>query len=234
MGDRPFLLAQWRHLAMINFEIDPSLIEPLAPRGTEVDRFGGRCYLSLVGLLFLDVRLRGLRVPLHERFEEVNLRFYVRRQVGMETRRAVVFVRELVRLPMVALVARWRYGERYWALPMRHQVDERSATYEWRRDGRWQGLRVEAEGEAALPQPGSEEEFITEHYWGYSTIWRGTVEYRVEHPRWQVYRARASLDGDFERLYGPSFAAALSRPPSSVFLADGSAVAVMPGRLLRG
>ncbi len=233
MEERPFLSAQWRHLAMVNYEVDPGLVEPLVPRGTELDRFDGRCYVSLVGLLFLDVRLRGHRVPFHERFEEVNLRFYVRRRVGAETRRAVVFVRELVRLPTVALVARWRYGERYSALPMRYRVDERSATYEWRRGGRWQGLRLEAEGETAPPPSGSEEEFITEHYWGYSTTRRGTIEYRVEHPRWRVCRARASVDCDAERLYGPGFAAALSRPPSSAFLADGSAVAVMPGRLLQ-
>ncbi|HLH68094.1 MAG TPA: DUF2071 domain-containing protein [Candidatus Dormibacteraeota bacterium] len=231
--DRPFLTAQWRHLAMVNYEVDPELVGPLVPRGTELDHFGGRYYVSLVGLLFLHVRLRGLRIPFHERFEEINLRFYVRRRVGAETRRAVVFVRELVRLPTVALIARWRYGEHYSALPMRHRVDERNASYEWRRGGRWQGLRVEAEEGAALPRPGSEEEFITEHYWGYSTTRRGTIEYRVEHPRWRVRRARASVDGDLERLYGPGFAATLSRPPTSAFLADGSSVAVMPGRLLR-
>src|SRR5262245_19652990 len=119
---RPFLRAQWRHLAMVNYEVDPALLEPFVPAGTELDRFQGRCYVSLVGFLFLDVRVRGLRVPFHRRFEEVNLRFYVRRQEGGELRRAVAFVRELVPLPAVALLARVVYWERYSSVPMRHQV----------------------------------------------------------------------------------------------------------------
>lgn len=234
MEERPFLRAQWRHLAMVNYEVEPELLRPLVPAGTRLDEFGGRCFVSLVGFLFLDVRLRGLRVPFHTRFEEVNLRFYVRREVGGEPRRAVTFVRELVPLPAVALIARWRYGERYRCVRMRHRVTDASAAYEWRFGGRWQGLALAPEPEAALPEPGSEQEFITEHYWGCAATRRGTVEYEVVHPRWRVSRAAATVDCDAERLYGAGFAAALSREPSSAFLADGSPVAVMPGRLVAG
>jgi uncharacterized protein YqjF (DUF2071 family) len=211
------------------------VLAPLVPAGTELDRFDGRCFATVVGFLFLDVRVRGLAIPFHTRFEEVNLRFYVRREHEGEVRRAVVFVRELVPLPAVAFVARWRYGERYSALPMRHRVTDELVTYEWRRDGRWEGLRLEPAGDWAPAAEGSEEEFITEHYWGCAATPRGTVEYRVEHPRWSVSRARsASVDCDAERLYGARFAAVLAAAPSSAFLADGSAVAVLPGRLLGG
>jgi uncharacterized protein len=228
-----FLRARWRDLAMLNYEVDPDLLAPLVPAGTELDRFDGRSFVSVVGFLFLDVRLRGLPVPFHTRFEEVNLRFYVHRRHEGEVRRAVVFVRELVPRAAVAAVARWRYGERYSALPMRHHVTDRLVSYEWRQDGRWEGLRLEPAGDWAPVAEGSEEEFITEHYWGYAATRRGTVEYRVAHPRWSVSRARsASLDCDAERLYGAGFAEVLAREPSSAFLADGSPVAVLPGRLL--
>jgi uncharacterized protein YqjF (DUF2071 family) len=229
---RPFLRAQWRHLAMVNYEVDPALLEPLVPAGTVLDRFQDRCYVSLVGFLFLDVRLRGMRVPFHGRFEEVNLRFYVRRSVAGETRRAVTFVRELVPLPAVALLARLVYGERYSSVPMRHRVTDAAVAYRWRYAGRWQGLEVAPEPDAALPEPGSEQEFVTEHYWGYAATRRGTVEYEVVHPRWTVQRAAASVDCDAEALYGPGFAAALAANPTSAFLADGSPVAVMPGQVV--
>jgi len=232
--EQPFLRAQWRHLAMVNYEVDPALLRPLVPAGTELDRFEDRCFVSLVGFLFLEVRLRGVRVPFHTRFEEVNLRFYVRREAGGERRRAVTFVRELVPLPAVALAARWRYGERYRSVPMRHRVTDQAVAYGWRFGGRWQGLELVPEPEAALPEPGSEQEFITEHYWGYAATRRGTVEYEVVHPRWNVRRAAATVDCDAERLYGPGFAAPLAGPPSSAFLADGSPVAVMPGRRVAG
>jgi uncharacterized protein YqjF (DUF2071 family) len=231
---RPFLRARWRHLAMVNYEVEPALLRPLVPAGTELDEFGGRCYVSLVGFLFLEVRVRGVPVPFHTRFEEVNLRFYVRREEGGERRRAVTFVRELVPRRAVALAARWRYGERYSSVRMRHRVTDEAVAYEWRYGGRWQGMELAPEPEAALPEPGSEQEFITEHYWGYAATSRGTVEYEVVHPRWNVSRAEAKVDCDAERLYGPGFAMTLARAPSSAFLADGSPVAVMPGRLIAG
>jgi uncharacterized protein len=227
----PFLVARWRELAMLNYALDPGVLRDLVPDGCELDLFEGRCFVSVVGFMFLDVRVRGMAVPFHTRFEEVNLRFYVRRDAGGERRRGVVFVRELVPLHAVAFVARQVYGERYSALRMRHRWGPGEVAYEWRLDGRWQGLRLEPDGEPALPAAGSEEQFITDHYWGYARGRRGTVEYEVRHPRWAVRRARSvRLDCDVERLYGPAFTAALGADPTSSFLAEGSEVAVMPGR----
>jgi uncharacterized protein len=221
---------------MLNWEVAPELLEPWVPPGTDLDFHSGSCLLSVVGLLFVGTRVHGVSIPFHTDFEEVNLRFYVRREVDGEMRRGVVFVRELVPLPAVALTARLAYGEHYSTLPMRSRVLPDQVSYEWRLGGRWQGLALKAEGAAALPRPGSEQEFVSEHYWGYASGRRGTVEYRVEHARWPVRPARvARFDCDAERLYGRGFAAALDRPPQSAFLADGSAVTVWPGdHLVRG
>jgi uncharacterized protein YqjF (DUF2071 family) len=232
--ERTFLRATWRSLVMISYRVDPAVLAPLVPAGTELDEFEGGCFVSLVGFLFVDVRVLGLAIPLHTRFEEVNLRFYVRRRLDGEVRRGVVFVRELVPLPTVALVARWGYGERYSALPMRHESGDSLVAYEWRRRGRWEGLRVVPAGDWAPAAEGSEEEFITEHYWGYAAARRGTVEYQVAHPRWRVSRARSvCVDCDAGALYGARFANVLAGDPSSAFLADGSPVEVRTGRRLR-
>jgi uncharacterized protein len=120
---RPFLSANWRYLAMLNFAIQPAIIAPLVPPGTELDFEEAETFISVVGLLFLDTRLLGLPIPRHRDFEEVNLRFYVRRKSGDTWRRGVVFVRELVPRRAVALVARAFYGERYLALPMKHEIE---------------------------------------------------------------------------------------------------------------
>lgn len=231
---RPFLTAQWRWLAMLNYEVDPALLEPLVPARTELDAWRGRCYVSVVGFLFLDTRVLGVPVPWHRDFEEVNLRFYVRRMVDGERRRGVTFVRELVPRRGIAIVARLAYNEPYRALPMAHSLvrDEQTGSmtveYRWRLGAHWGAARVEAMGEARAPDAGSEEEFIAEHYWGYTAQRDGrTIEYRVEHPRWRIRDARrAALDADVEALYGPDFATVLGGPPHSAFLADGSPVAV--------
>lgn len=233
----PFLTAQWRWLAMLNYAVDPAVLRPLVPAGTELDAWGGVTYASVVGFMFLDTRVMGVPIPFHRDFEELNLRFYVRRRGPEGWRRGVVFVKEIVPRMAIAAVARVVYNENYVALPMRHRVDVSvqaggTVEYGWRTRGRWCALRARVRGPAAPLVEGSEEEFITEHYWGYARQRDGgTVEYRVEHPRWKVWRAEsASLDCDVAALYGPGFAESLSAAPRSALVADGSAIVVRQGR----
>jgi len=237
---RPFLTAAWRDLAILNFEIAPRVLEPLVPAGTELDAWQSITYVSVVGFRFHDTRVLRFRIPWHVDFEEVNLRFYVRRREQGEWRRGVVFIRELVPRRAIAWTARWWYNEPYRALPMRHTVERTStgdacaARYEWRRAGTWDGLALRAAGDLSPLQPDSEAEFITEHYWGYTRQRDGSsIEYRVEHPRWRVAPAAdVELRCDVEALYGRAFADALAQPPRSAFVADGSAVTVFRPRRL--
>jgi len=225
----PFLTAEWVHLAMLNYDVPPELLQSRVPAGTVLDQFDGRTLVSVVAFLFRDTRVRGLAIPFHRTFEEVNLRFYVRRG----DQRAVVFVKEIVPLPAIAVIARWLYNEPYVALPMRRRFHEggREVDYRWHFHKRWHSLSLTTVGESYETGPGSEEEFITEHYWGYTRQRDGgTLEYRVEHPKWRVSKAaQATLDCDIAALYGPEFVPYLHRQPSSAFLAEGSAVAVYPG-----
>jgi hypothetical protein len=227
---RVFLTAEWRQLAMLNYEVDPGCLAALVPRGTELDSWNGRSYVSMVGFLFLDTRVLGIPIPFHRNFEEVNLRFYVRRKAEDGWRRGVVFVKEIVPRAAIAFLARTLYNEKYVALPMSHRIDG-GVRYQWTFEGRAQHLSVTP---AAAPQPlvpGTEEEFITEHYWGYSAQRDGgTHEYRVEHPPWRVAAAsHAELECDGGRLYGEAFAHALGGKPRSAFLAEGSAISVSGG-----
>jgi uncharacterized protein YqjF (DUF2071 family) len=201
------------------------------PAGCELDLFNGRALVSVVGFQFFDIRVLDVPVPFHRRFVEVNLRFYVRRKIDARWRHGTVFVKELVPRRAAAWVARAVYNENYVAYPMRHTVTPASVSYEWRRDGRWEGVSAELSGAPSFPPDDAEETFVTEHYWGYKAQRTGpTLEYQVEHRRWQVWRAtRATLTCDARTLYGPEFADALAQPPSTAFVADGSPVIVRMG-----
>jgi len=228
---------------MLNYEIAPETLSPFVPAGTELDAWEGRTLVSVVAFLFLRTTVLGTGIPFHRDFEEINLRFYVRRKAEGEWRRGVVFVKEIVPRLAIAAVARLVYGERYVALPTSHRLGPSlpgSATpsrveYAWRTGRR--ANRVELSPAAAYaPLPaGSEEEFVTEHYWGYARSRGGaTLEYRVEHPPWRVAVAEsACLDCDTAGLYGDRFVEALSGAPVSAFLAEGSEVAVHHGARLR-
>jgi uncharacterized protein len=236
---RPFLTAVWRHLVMLNYRVEPDLLRPHLPPGTELDTWQGAHYLSLVGFRFLRTRVLGVAVPMHRDFEEVNLRFYVRRRAAEGWRRGVVFLSEIVPRRAVAAVARLLYGEPYRAMPMRHELSlpdgkleaGASLAYRWRHRGRWHALRATAAAAPAPPGAGTEEEFIAEHYWGYTARRRGgAAEYRVEHAPWRVAPAAgAALDCDVEAVYGRRFTAPLGGPPHSALIAEGSPVAVHSG-----
>jgi len=232
---RPFLTAEWRYLAMLNFVVDPKLLEPLVPAGTELDFDQDQTFVSVVGFLFLNTRVVGLPIPLHRNFEEVNLRFYVRRQTTDGWRRGVTFVRELVPRRAIAFVARSFYGEPYLALPMRHSISDQdgglSLQYHWCFRGSWETLEMTARGQARDSAPGSHEEFITEHYWGYTARGCETSSYRVEHPRWRLWPAETyRFEADVAALYGPQFTETLSAKPISAFIAEGSRIEVQRGK----
>ena len=224
---------------MLNYRVRASLLEPLVPAGTQLDMFRGAAYVSIVGFLFEKTRILGLAIPFHVNFEEVNLRFYVRRTVDGKVRRGVTFIRELVPRGAIALTAKALYNEPYRTRSMRHLIsrdrDALSAVeYAWKSGGRWTTLRAAVAGAPSELVAGSEEGFITEHYWGYTRQRDGgTVEYRVDHPSWRVWHATtASLEGDLANAFGDAFAAVLARVPDSAFVADGSAVAVYsPARI---
>lgn len=234
---RVFLTAEWRHLVMLNYVVEPALLERYVPRGTELDKWNGNTYVSIVGFLFNKTRIKGVPIPFHSSFEELNLRFYVRRQAEDGWRRGVVFIRELVPKRMVAFVARSVYNEKYSYAPMSHEINRDAngqvtdLRFDWKYRGTPSHLSVAL---ANAPQPlhdGSEEEFIAEHYWGYAAQRDGgTMEYRVAHPRWSVATATdVSFACDIETLYGPEFVTPLTREPSSAFYATGSAVEVYDG-----
>ena len=226
----PFLTAEWRDLLMLSYEVDPAVLAPYVPAGTEIDTFCGRTFVSLVGFRFLNTRVLGLPIPFHRNFEEINLRFYVRRVEKGEVRRGVVFIREIVPRSLIAFTARQLYEESYLCLPTRHEIGER-VSYGFRSRRAWHELSCSPEGECRLPAPGSEEEFIAEHYYGYTKRRDGgTSAYRVAHPQWRVRRGAAPrLEWDVAAVYGEAFVPFLSRTPASAFIAEGSAVTVSRG-----
>ena len=238
--DRPFLTAQWRDLLLLNYQAPEQLLRPLVPAGTELDRFDGRLLASVVGFRFIDTRVLGWSVPFHRHFEEVNLRFYVRRAMpDGAPRRAVVFIRELVPKAAIAWVARLAYNEPYLRVPMGHRltVPQGGTTpsdveYTWGRGpGRNRLAGRLRSAPSGLTRP-SEAEFITEHYWGYTRQRDGgTLEYQVVHPPWTVAAVeRPVLSGDLGAVYGPAWASVLAGTPHSAFYATGSEVAVFAGR----
>lgn len=229
---RKFLTAEWRDLIMANYEVDPSLLASRVPRGTELDLHDGTCFVSLVGFMFLDTRVLGLPVPFHVNFEEVNLRYYVRRETSDEIRRGVCFIKEIVPRYAIAAVARGLYGEPYECWQMWHERTDTTVSYSWSRGSSTNRLSVNIAENLGVPPEGSHGEFIIEHYWGYTQRSGTRVdEYRVEHPKWELFSTKyETIDVDFAATYGEEFGFLSAATPYSILLAKGSEIAVYKGK----
>ncbi|QNM85703.1 DUF2071 domain-containing protein [Polaribacter pectinis] len=227
-----FLKAEWRKLIMANYDVQPEILQKYVPKGTEIDTFEGKCYVSLVGFMFLNTRLLGIKVPFHINFEEVNLRFYVKRKVEGEVKRGVVFIKEIVPKRMLTFVANVFYNEHYQTLPMKHSwnidTNKMDISYEWKVNNKWEKVSVEAETKSQKIEENSQIEFIAEHYWGYSKMNDNkTTEYEVKHPTWEYYPVtKHEIQVDFEANYGTDFGFLNNQKPSSVLLLEGSEVSV--------
>ncbi len=234
-----FLSAHWQNLALINYEIDAQVLEKYIPVGTELDSWNNKNYVSLVGFMFKETRILGLRIPFHIDFEEVNLRFYVKRFENGHWKRGVVFIKEIVPKKAITIIANSLYHEHYETQKMSHKITENVNTktfnYQWKTGDKWNSISLETKKEYKEIELNSEAEFITEHYFGYTKYNDNvTFEYEVKHPRWeQLQVTNYNLDVDFKRNYGADFEVLQNAKPISVFLAKGSNVTVENKKTIR-
>ncbi|GBL34805.1 hypothetical protein EMGBS15_04000 [Filimonas sp.] len=217
---------------MANYAINPEILKPYLPQGVELDFYKNETFVSLVGFMFKHTSLFGVPIPFLGTFEEVNLRFYVKRTEGDTIKRGVVFINETVPYKLVAWVANKLYHEHYIAIPTKNRISHtdrsQNIAYDWRMNGKWNRLAAHMALDKEAMDAGSIEEFIFEHYYGYTRINESrSQEYKVNHPRWQVNKVLDyAIDCDFSSMYGHDFAFLSNQQPTSVMVAAGSPVTV--------
>ena len=227
-----FLSARWENLIMANYEVNPDILKSYLPKGVELDYYNNKSYVSLVGFMFKQTNLFNVPIPFLGTFEEINLRFYVKRVEGNTVKRGVVFINETVPYKLVAWLANKLYKEHYIAIPTKSFIDVANATkkirYEWNINKEWNHIEVNAAKENVEMLPDSVEEFIFEHYYGYTKINNQlSQEYKVNHPRWLVNKViNYSIQCDFKAMYSNDFSFLSNRQPDSVIIAEGSPVTV--------
>ena len=228
-----FLKANWEDIIMANYEINPKILMPFLPKGVEFDLFNGKCYVSLVGFMFKNTKLFNVPIPIFGNFEEINLRFYVKRiEENNIPKRGVVFINETIPYPIVAWVANKLYNEHYTVVPTKHEIiigtTSKKVKFEWLLNKKWNSIAVETSNTSKKMERNSLESFIYEHYYGYTiTADNKTEEYKLQHPSWKVSEVlNYEIECDFEAMYGKSFSILNQTKPETVFIAEGSAVGI--------
>ena len=232
------LHAHWQNLVFVNYKCPEKVLLDYLPHLTRLDMFQGSYYLSLVGFLFRDTNFLGVKVPFISKFEEVNLRFYVKKNLGGKVVKGVSFIKEYVPNKLVTAFARGVFKEAYRTCKMSHcfskSDDSFFCTYQWQNKN-LSSLEVVTSLESKLTEPDSLEAFITEHYYGYTKVGAmKTFEYRVEHPRWEYYPVKEfNINVDFVGLYGENFGFLNNQKPDSVFFCKGSDVSIFSPKLIK-
>jgi uncharacterized protein YqjF (DUF2071 family) len=228
-----FLKANWEDIIMANYEIDPQLLVPFLPKGVELDFYNGKCFVSLVGFMFKKTKLFTISIPFFGNFEEINLRFYVKKiEDNGNIKRGVVFINETIPYPIVAWVANKLYNEHYTVVATKHEIvleeSSKKVKFEWLVNKKWNSIAVTTSTTSEKMEPNSLERFIYDHYYGYTKINENeTEEYKLQHPSWKVSEVlNYQIECNFEAMYGKSFAVLSQTKPEAVFIADGSAVGI--------
>lgn len=226
-----FLKANWENLIMANYEVEPSVLKPYIPKGVELDFYNNKTYVSLVGFMFKKTSLFGVPIPFFGSFEEINLRFYVRKVDGKKIKKGVVFINETVPFKIVAHLANKLYKEHYISIPTKNTIDigeHKNIQYEWKMKDKWNSITVQADTSKNIIEPSSIEEFIFERYFGFTKLTHfSTQEYKIHHPKWMTHNIlNNNIDCDFGTMYGEAFSNLNNQMPNSIIMAEGSQVAV--------
>ncbi len=228
---KTFLKANWENLVMANYEVDPSILKPYLPKGVELDYYKYKTYVSLVGFMFKKTSLFGIPIPFFGSFEEINLRFYVKKVEGKKIKKGVVFINETVPYKIVAIIANKLFKEHYISIPTRNHITvgvNKSIQYDWKINGNWNSIVVSSDTNKYKIEPTTIEEFIFERYFGFTKLNNNlTQEYRINHPKWTTHQITDSaINCNFEKMYGKAFANLNTMKPDSVILAEGSSVTI--------
>lgn len=234
------LTCEWRKLAFANYIVPPEILEKYLPAHTKLDYHNGNCFVSLVGFQFEDVKIAGVKVPFHTHFEEINLRFYVKRFDGTEWRKGTVFISEIADKAALSTLANAVFHENYQTLPTRQRIkedkDSLSVRYELEYEDEWQHFQVKSNTLATPVVKDSEADFLIHRFWGYGIHNEDeTNEYKISHPDWPIYSVEEySIAIDFSRVFGSEFNILSSATPHSVILAEGSPVSAEDRVVIRG
>lgn len=217
---RSFTLQSWRDVVFLHWRVDPDVVAPLLPPGTEPDLVDGTTWIGVVGLRMTDLRVGPVPYP---SFLELNIRLY---SCGTSGQRAVVFrameasepvfaaaSRSSTRLPYTWAAMRFTHAGRRIGFATRRRLPRPSGT----------GLRFEVEYDAAPHEPSATEAALTAR-WSLHQRWYGpTLRWPVTHPAWPLHRGRLVTWHD-EGLLAAVGLPTLSDPPESVLYSPATTV----------
>jgi len=235
-----FLSGHFDHIVLFNYAVAPEFLAPYLPAHTELDLHDCRYFCSLVGVRCLDLHTHGMPLWPFRNYAQVNLRFYVCRQIDApHWRHGVVFIKQLIPHRLVAWTARRLFNERtetqrVTALVEATAEGTEQVEYRWPFQGEHCRLKTSFRPQPPCAAPEQQRLFFVERHWGYAAQRDGsTLEYRFDHPPWQVYRPldmTSSVSvGDF---FGPPFTELFRSPPDSILACRGSAVSLARGHRL--
>lgn len=235
-----FLQADWNKLICANYIIDPKILEKYIPFGTILDLHQEKCYVSLVCFKYSNTQLFGIKFPFYKNFEEINLRFYVKREISPGIwRKEAAFTQLFFPKRPLTFIANFIYKENYKTRPIKHTLKKNEfhdVTTYYIKNKKWFHISVSYDRKLHPIVKTSSEYFFHGHLWGTAKVnSKSSTSYKIEHPEWKTYSiTNWEINVDFGSLFGNDFKFLNAIKPESVMMTEGSKVTVKKKHMIKG
>lgn len=216
-------------LVVINFLVPPAILEPLVPKGLELNYLADETYVSIVCNV---VRKSGfLSNPFSGGFTHLCLQYYVRRKADPKSRKGICQIRNFTsssagswgsKLEMECKKIKMKRSNSGFS----GKSGAPEVEYQWQVEDHWNKLRIKARNPMKNIGPKTKVGFILEHKNLYQSVKGRTLQFEVrhEHPWIAWDAAHANFTCDVQQLFGKDFVKPLARRPSSVFVSTAGKV----------
>lgn len=220
---------EWKDLIMSSFEVEKSILEPYLPNDTEIDLFQGKALISLVAFTFSKIKFFGLKIPFHQRFGQMNFRFYAKSKV--DGSRGVVFIKVFAPKHLIAFIGNKIYNEPYFFKPINFKKSKNNEIICIEYNNNHTTIKAKATYKTEKLTKNTLKHFIVERYIAYIKNKKNkTIRYNIYHKPWKIHHTESShYDKELLKLLPNNFK---NLKHIATYLVNGSEVNVEKGMML--
>lgn len=221
-----FMTGNWENLIMSTYQVNSDLLKPYLPKDTEIDLYKGKALVSIVAFTFSEVCFFGIKIPCHQKFGQINFRFYVKSKI--DDKKGVVFIKEFAPKPLIALTAKLFYNEPYKYKKINYGIFKSNKTIKITYQYKSIKLTAHSSINTIKQKQNTLEHFVVDRYIAFIKNRKGkTLQYKINHKPWRLMKsANISVNNDILDMMPSKFKNAKH---VSSFFVDGSNVTVEKG-----
>lgn len=229
---RKFLTTLWGYQWFQTWEVEPDLLLPYLPHKIGLYTERQKAIVSIVASFFENTKVKGIQVPFHVSFPQIDLRFYVEHKNSL----GIGFIKQIVPRYCISLWANRIFNEKYVTLPLEFQRLNHEngflAFYKLWNKKQYNSIEIFSTNDL---KP-LEHDLYNDLKWGFSNdSYKNLLRYRIEAGEtYQTFNeVEASINFEYDKLFGNQWGFLKKHEPiHSFFLAPNKVKIYQPEILI--